>query len=169
MENSAIESPEPEPVIKKFPISISNRGHMCLWETGGSDPWRGTAQIIAGKDGLPMHPLVTRGGNRHAMFPVYAGCHVINAAHERQVIGMEIYRLTGFYEGLDSAPYWSGERIATYQNGEWDVPFHELTLYGLNDAISAAVDKCLCWHCHGTHYCRKPTGTGACVCPRAAE
>ena len=139
---------------QKVRLEKTRDGKSAMWETGGSSTNSGDATIIAGPRGEKLTPIyVPRDGymtGRHALFIVEPGCHVIEAFYEHPELETYVYRI----DTIDKDD--KGDYIATvsqlyyFKNGEWD---HDAPEY-LAEAIVAAEEKSMCFHCREAHYAR---------------
>jgi hypothetical protein len=147
---------EVEEITPKLKVRLEKTrdGKPAMWETGGGSTNSGDAVIIAGPRGerltsvyVPTDGYMT---GKHALFAVEVGCHVIEAFYEHPELEIFVYRI----EDIEKD---NGDYIATmiplyfFRDGKWD---HEAPEW-LADAIVAAEEKSMCFHCREPHYARE--------------
>lgn len=129
-------------------IERTKKGYPAMWELGGGHKNTGFATIIAGKNGEPKRPVYirTRGhlaNEKHALFIIERGDHVIFADHHRNDFIILVHRIKEVEK--DTAIC---ELIHEFSEGEWDTePKDELA-----NAVEAAMNKATCYHCREPHY-----------------
>lgn len=138
--------------LHEFEVTPSHgQGIPCLWERGGGYTNTGWSVIIAGPSGEPKKPLYIRkrgqlANSYHALIPVQVGDHVITCNHHREDFFCEVWKLVRVDQ--EKAV---GENVARFYQGEWSP---ELPMF-LEDAVKAAKEKALCYHCRSPHFIKE--------------
>jgi len=136
-----------------FDLEKTAKGFPAFWEAGGGYSNTGESYIIADRDGKAKRAVyVRRRGHlanaRHALVVIERGDYIIVADHHREDFTICIWQVEDIVEKS------TGELAAAciqryyFDRGEWITePPAEL-----ETAISAAVQKALCYHCRCVHY-----------------
>lgn len=137
---------------------------LAGWECGGGFTHTGSAQIVCAPNGEPLKPAVIRRRGHlacgyHALF-VGQWFVVINARHHRRDFSfvVEEYMINDSRIGtLDKKILWRFEEGDAYigdfeQWFEQNVPSY---IRGFKNALKAAYEKALCYHCRSPHYIKQ--------------
>lgn len=132
-----------------IPIVRSRRGLPCLWEEGGGFTNTGRATIIADSRGRRKRPIYIRGSGKlsceqHALIPIEVGDIVVKASHHRRDFKITVFRIEAIFEKEAVV-----KTIMTFEMGEW-AP--EPPRGYIADAVEAARQKALHYHCKEPHY-----------------
>jgi len=131
-------------------IEITKQGHPAMWESGGGYTNTGRATIITSAQGKKLQAVYTRRSGmlaceNHALFVVDHNHVIIMVSHHRADFRIKIYQIVG----LDLHSKKASLALRNeYSMGEWDIAPPAT----LNDAIAAAKDKALCYHCRSPHF-----------------
>jgi len=141
--------------MREFRISKSKKGHPCLWQEGGGASNTGHATIIVGPNFEPLRALYVRGSgslsnSEHSLHIVQVGFHIIVSAHHRRDFTTRIYRITNIT--VDDVA--QTELVAEFSEGQWCHQGEQLYRTNINfkNAVEAAEDKAVCYHCRSPHY-----------------
>ena len=132
--------------------SLTKRGFVSLWESGGSGCNTGEATIICRPNGgMPTAVYICRRGHlsndAHALVPVHPGFFVIKSSHHRRDFNHEIYRVIRTFTEGDNAKV-ELSLVNKYDQGEWDQNLPSF----LEDAVAAAEAKATEYHCRTPFY-----------------
>lgn len=138
-------------------LDKTRRGDPAIWESGGGMSNTGRATIVADADGSPLPPIYIRGrghlacGN-HALFLAKPGMVIIQAAHHRRDFSIDVYVIRSITTDQDGEYQADVTRIASFDEGMWapEKPLH------LADAIAAARNKALSYHCRTPFFYEVP-------------
>jgi hypothetical protein len=141
-------------MVKQIAIELTKKGFPALWEEGGGATRTGRAIIVAGPHGEPLMPIYVRTGgglacDRHALFVVREGYHVISCSRWRDDYEIYVYRIVSIDTTNKTA---NVEQICEFSLGEWDQDPPEYLL----DAIEAAKKKSRCYHCRRPQFLADP-------------
>lgn len=144
--------------MKTIYISYSKKGIPCVWEQGGGFTNTGSAVIVADSVGRPKRPLyIRRRGSLacdyHALIPITTGDVVVTADHHRKDFTIEVVRIIEIPSKKDETDKGeaNAEIISRYDAGEW-VPELPIEFF---DAVQAAKNKAVCYHCREPHFIEK--------------
>jgi len=112
----------------------------------------GGATVVAAADGSAKHAIYIRKGGllingNHALIPIAVGDVVIRAYHSRGDFVINVSAITSITDNEAAL-----ECIALYSSGEWNNPSIGEKY---NAAISACVDKAMCYNCAEPHYIQR--------------
>ena len=134
-------------LTKEFRIERTKKGHPALWECGGGHRNTGYSTIIAGKNGEAKTPVYIRrrghlANEHHALFIVEVGDYIIQADHHREDFDVEIYQIKEIH-----AEHALAVKVNDFSYDQWDKPPGKL-----KEAVKAACEKALCYHCRQPHF-----------------
>lgn len=146
--------------VLNIEFDMSKHGIPCLWEYGGGYSNTGKAGIITDSIGNPKKALYikakgTLACDTHALIPISVGDYVIRASHHRKDFNIEIYRVKHIIE-LNKLI--SMVRVSEFSMGEWSVDeeFNNDHHLNLMNAVEAAKNKAMDYHCREPYYVIKP-------------
>ena len=141
-------------IVRDFDISLTKSGLPAAWECGGGLSSRGSAQVICGPQGQKKKTLTTghRCNENHALFVLHEGDFIIDCAHWRNNVSVNVYMVTGF-DLNPERPLAYTVCTNSFADGCWDVePSKEL-----DEVVQAGVNKARSYHCRTVFWALPPT------------